>query len=448
MKTRTWFRVHSFTGVITGLLLFVICWSGTFAVLSYEIDLLVLPGARVAPAPVQAGWGEWMDAVNRAYPGAQVSFLQPPLYPGSTAQAVVNLPEQGFAGVYIDPYRAEVVGQHSLFNVQRFFRDFHRRLFFPKPWGGYLVDVFALTLLVSLVAALLFYKRWWRRGLRFRCGGGWVFWSELHKLTGLWSLWFVLVIALTGAWYLFEEGRSHLGDGKVIYAGQGRAAVQQVPALGSDPALPRLPLDRLMAQVQSHWPTLEVTIVGYDFPVEDAFYAAGRAGFALARDRANQIVLDASTGEVLSRHAWDELPPYWLWSNMADPLHFGDFGGLWSKLIWFVFGLALSGLILTGTWLHAQRLAREAGGRIRHRWPGTGAALAVSLLVLAASVPAGFQRAVGFGPTVDGVRQLPDLAPGVQAVILGWTGLTLVILAVWVWLLWRTPARSGWLEKC
>ena len=205
-----------------------------------------------------------------------------------------------------------------------------------------------------------------------------------------------------------------------------------------------LPLDTLLAGVERRWPGFEIETIVYDSPFEGAVSLAGHAGFVQVRAWANQVHLDAGTGEVLLRHAWHDLPVYWVWSDMADPLHFGNFAGLWSKAVWFLFGLILCGLILTGTYLHAQRMAREAGGRNRHRWPGTGAAIVVLLLVLAASVPFGFQEAREYyGPTVDGVKQLPTLAPGVKAVIIGWVGLTLAIIAGWVWMLWRASVRCS-----
>ncbi|MDZ7840125.1 MAG: PepSY-associated TM helix domain-containing protein [Gammaproteobacteria bacterium] len=437
MTNRSWFRLHSFTGVITGLMLFVICWSGTFAVLSNELDWLVTPEARTEPGQGRASWGAIKAHVEQAYPKAEITLLSTPLYTRSAAQVLINLPAQESVWVYVNPYTAEVQGHHSYFNIQRFFRSFHYALFLPKV-GLYVVTAFSITMLASLVAALLFYKRWWTRFFRFKRGGGRVFWSELHKTSGLWSIWFVLLMGLTGVWYLYEAAQ----PGPVNYVD----GAIQAPAPSSDTTLPALPLDDVIAEAKVAWPDFEIGSIGYGWysPGADTVYLEGQAEFPLVRDRANQMHLDPRTGEVLWQNSAGDLPLYWLWSNMADPLHFGDFAGLWSKGIWFIFGLLLSGLVLTGTWLHAQRLAREAGGRSRHRWPGTGAAITVSLLVLAASVPFGFQEARDYyGPTVDGVKQLPALAPGVKAVIIGWVSVTLAIIAGWIWMLWKVPARRS-----
>ena len=433
MNKRFWFRIHSFTGVITGLLLFVICWSGTFATVAHEIDWLVTPESQVEVGVSRASWSELFQSVQRAYPDAVFWQLSAPLYPRSAVPFVVNLPHQDLVRIYVDPHTTKILNETSYLNVHRFFRNLHMQ-FFILEVGLYLVSLFGVTMLVSLVAALVFYKRWWRRFFKLPRGRGRAFWSETHKLAGLWSVWFLLVIGVTGVWYLFEAGRLDFGDGKVSFAGSGDFAVHRIPAATSDPALPLLSLDALVQRAAELRPDLTIRHI---FLGEDTAIFQGQAGYLLVRDRANQLHLDRRTGALVYDQTPHDYSLYWRWSDTADPLHFGDFGGLWSKGIWFVFGLLLSGLILTGTWLHAHRLAREAGNASRHRWPGTAAALAVSLLVLAASVPFGLIEAQGYGPLVGDSRQLPELAPGVAAVIAGWIALTLAILAAWVLLLWR-----------
>ena len=46
----------------------------------------------------------------------------------------------------------------------------------------------------------------------------------------------------------------------------------------------------------------------------------------------------------------------WL-NDIADPLHFGYFGGLITKIIWFILGLGISSLVLTGIWITLKRKA-------------------------------------------------------------------------------------------
>jgi uncharacterized iron-regulated membrane protein len=434
--TRMWFRIHSFTGVITGLLLFVVCWSGAFATVSYELDWLVTPEARTEPSGQGANWGAILTAVQRAHPDAEVVSMHAPVYARSAAEVVVNLTTQKDVRVYVDPYRGRVQGARSSLNVGRFFRSFHRDLFFPTKWGLQLVAALAVTMMISLIAALNFYRRWWTRFFHFRGRRGRPFWSDLHKVAGLWSVWFVIVIGVTGIWYGFERLRFDLGDGVIAYVGT-TAAVHPVPAPHADAALVPQPLEALLTAARAARPDIDIRTIR---PGNDMLYVDGQVGDWLVRDRANQLYVNTRTGAVLYNQNAADLSLYWRWSETADPLHFGDFGGLASKAIWLVFGLVLSGLILTGSWLHVQRLAREASA-LRARWPGTMAACFVSLGVLLATAPFGIAEArENYGPAVDGVEQLPSLAPGVTAVITVWVAVTLAIIATWIYALWR-PQR-------
>lgn len=297
MKARTWFRVHSWLGVVTGLLLFVICWSGTVATVSHEIDWLLDPAKRVEPGERRSPWGDIEHAVRIAYPAAERMSFSAPLYSRAAAQVVVDLPHQKSLRVSVNPYTAEVLGDGSYFNVQRFFRSFHMNLFSGK-WGYYTVFSFGLVLLMSFVTPLVFYKRWWRRFFVLKTDkGGRVFWSDVHKLVGLWSLWFVLAIAVTGVWYLFEALRSDVGDGKGVWTATFKAAVHRLPTL--DATAPHgvpLTLDALLARAKQARPDLDIRNIYDD---SGYLYIDGQAEHYLVRDRANKLYLDPRDGRVV-----------------------------------------------------------------------------------------------------------------------------------------------------
>ena len=80
---------------------------------------------------------------------------------------------------------------------------------------------------------------------------------------------------------------------------------------------------------------------------------------------------------------------------MADPLHFGTFGGYWTKIPWFLFGALLTALSVSGVALYSLRLfkaerrlaatgpaiARAWRGMSHWRWPALGLVIAGFVLL-------------------------------------------------------------------
>ncbi len=303
MSRRAWFRVHSFAGMFGGLLLFVVCWSGTFASVSTELDWLLNPALRASGPHDSIDWAAAEAAALSAGDGSRVQWIAAPAFSGAAIDVVVNRPQQRFVHVYVDPVTYAVRGATSYFNVQRFFRDMHMALFLPYPVGTYLVGLLGIFLVVSSVTPLVFYKRWWQRFLQFRAGHDRrAFFSELHKITGLWTLWFVLLIGLTGVWYLVEQLSIDIADAQFVYPASPKWHDRQ----GS-----RLPLNELVAAAQRARPELDARMISLD---GDLIVVTGQAGNVLVRDRANALFLDPVEASIPS----GAMPTTWAGSSAGS----------------------------------------------------------------------------------------------------------------------------------
>lgn len=349
------YKFHGWLGLNFGLPLFIICLSGTFAVVSHEIDWLLNPVIRVTPQNTRASYGEMYRAVEKAYPEVQIRSMWAPKGPWFGCEFWVDGLPSGNRRVYVDPYTAEVLGEAPWFNTQRFFRDFHRRFFWGAWWGIWLVAAFGFVLFAASATGLAFYKRWWAKlfTLRLR-GGARLAWSDLHRLAGVWTLLFSLLIATTGIWYFVEIPLSWKFKAERL----PKLAESSVPESGS--SVERLPVDAWVEAAQEAIPEMEVGTLWFPAKPAAAVRIDGQATAWLVRDRANMVLVDPYSGQPFHHQRAEHLSPYRRWIETADPLHFGDFGGLTSKLIWFVFGLLLSLLMPTGAYLWTRRTAQIA----------------------------------------------------------------------------------------
>ncbi len=364
--SRVWWHVHQWVGLKLAIFMSFVCLTGTLAVLSSEIDWLFQPSLRVAPSTVE-GEPRWERIVAGAaeWPGVErVQYLSAPVAGAFAATAVVEREDGTLRILHIHPTTGMVQGEGTWVGAQRVLRNMHRHLNLPVKYGVPIVCTLAFLLLVSLGTSLVVYKRWWRgffKPVRWRDAR--TAWGDLHRLAGVWSLWFVLLIALTGVWYFVEE------------LGLDAPPAPRAEAAGPfDPADMATAFPANLAAAQGALPGLRIERILLPRESGDAFQFQGQLGAILVRERSNSVATDPSSGRVLLAHRGEELTAHQRISEMADPLHFGYFGGYWTKIPWFVFGLLLTGLSVSGIAIYGLRVGRTIPGAraVALAWRGMG----------------------------------------------------------------------------
>ncbi|MFT4160775.1 PepSY-associated TM helix domain-containing protein [Shinella sp.] len=395
-----WFLAHSWLALPIWAFLFFVCLTGTIATVSQEIVWLARPEVR-ANAPSgdarMLGYDEIIAVVTSEHPDAVVQRVSRPVKSMFAWSVLVEYPDASAVDHYVNPYTGHIQGSELPgFSFRQFIRALHGWLLVPfndrVSLGWYAVSLLSLPLLGSLVTGLVVYKRFWRGFLspRLRLGhGARVFWGDLHRLAGIWSIPFILIMAVTGLWFLTDQVLKHAdidlpSTSPALPVILDRDAVPLAPPGGQ---VARVGLDRAAQVMRETFPEVEASFFSLGEHAFSPIRVMGQgAGWPLLTEA---VWINPYSGSVeyarsVGNRSWLELV-----TQSMRPLHTGDFVGLGLKLVYFFFGLLLTAMVASGLLIWTKRTAKAtaavlppAVGRIAARWRRWRFHLSALLLVL------------------------------------------------------------------
>lgn len=362
-RTRLWFLAHSWLAMPIWVFLFFVCVTGTIATVDKEIMWLIDPTVRAVHEdgaqrkPINA----IVEDIRRQIPGASIdsiAFGEPYM----ALRVRFYAPDIASGVAWVNPYSGEVQRVAQGLNFSDFVVALHGWLL--MPWfggtaiGWYAVTALGFPMLGSAITGMVVYKRFWRAytqpRLRLRQGAR-VFWGDLHRLAGAWTLWFVILIALTGLWFMV---RGIMYDLHMPLGVEPPDIPRREAPLraGGDP-MPVLDLDGALAAARQISPGATLNYLALPEHALGTITVYSRSAFPLLMEG---VWVHPYSGDVVATRDASIARPVEVISSVNASLHYGNFGGLWVKLIWTFFGILLSTMVASGTVIWFKRTAQAA----------------------------------------------------------------------------------------
>lgn len=370
-KSKLWFLVHSWLALPIWFFVLIVCFTGMLAVVSQEIVWLANPDVRASKPDDNAerlSFQQVLDALRKAEPDMAVNSLSQPDGSHFALTARVTYADGSSPMLYVNPYTGAIQGKMPDFNFEAFTRALHGWWLVPFThgfsWGWYMVSLLGLPMLASLVTGLVVYKKFWKGFFKpVRTGhGARIFWGDLHRLAGVWSIWFIAVISITSIWFLI---RAILSDNHITISSEPIVPViarEQVPQSVDGSPAPRIDLDEAARIAGLAIPSLDITSISLPATAYSHIEMGGRGWYPLMFQSAS---VNPYTRQVDSQFLLSDRSALEFVTESMRPLHTGDFGGLPIKLVWFFFGLILTLMVFSGLLIWTKRTAQATAAALK-----------------------------------------------------------------------------------
>ena len=214
-------KIHLWLSVPFGLIITLVCFSGAMLVFENEVnewfrrDLYYVETVKESPLPMD----KLLEKVATTLPDSvSVTGVSISSDPGRAYQVSLSKPRR--ASLYVDQYTGEVKGKSERSGFFMFMFRMHRWLLDSMNpgnegifWGKMIVGVSTLLLVFVLISGIVICwprtRKALKNSLKITATKGWRrFWYDLHVAGGMYTLIFLLAMALTGLTWSFPWYRT------------------------------------------------------------------------------------------------------------------------------------------------------------------------------------------------------------------------------------------------
>lgn len=345
---------HSSIGLVVGVLMYLICLTGTLVTLAEAFERWEQPGiaefSEVDPAAIETAMAQFRSEVNEEPESLWVVFPTPEL----PRMHVTSGDEERFTDAGGNLLAAPIEGwTHML-------RELHISLHLPHNIGLILVSATGAMLVALILSGLLSHPRLFRDAFKLRLGGSRrLEQADIHNRLSVWALPFHLMIAVTGAFYGLV-GLLVFSAATAWYQGDTQTLFDAV--YGADPvveaAVQPLNTSRAMAQLAEHHPAVSpLYIVAHQTGTTSQFMEI--AATVPGRLTYSEIYRFEANGTYIGSQGLTSGPVGRQFLYSLYRIHFGYFGGQITRVIWLLLGLTLTVVSVTGVNIWLTRRGRD-----------------------------------------------------------------------------------------
>lgn len=353
--------IHLWLGFGSGLILFIVCLTGTIYTFRTEIDEFFNKDRYYFEKQAGAALlntDELIRLVNTGNKGTVTGFSIPAEENRAWSFSIKPSETKGKGNekgmqVLVNPYSGAIISSGET-STGKFFltiMKLHRWLLMEQSTGRVIVGIatiiFALLLLSGIILWLPRKMRYWKQGFIILFSGKWKRINhDLHNVAGFYTFPVLLIMALTGLCWSFDwykNGMSAVLNAPVMQRGSGKP-LQSVDSTGT-----AVTLESVLTSAKAHLPEKGTTRVAMPDSKQGVFTVTKNNEKAFNVIGTDKVSIDQYTGSVIKIEKFSEKKLGEKIAASIKPIHTGEIFGFWSKIIYFICCLIATSLPVTGT---------------------------------------------------------------------------------------------------